>query len=108
MWAQGVVPHSIAPLWTAATMAPPDCNPKKPEPGEHLLQPCPRKLRPVALAEVLMKLAQSCVIKQHVQKKSFSVHVFGSRQVNLPSARCDLRCTVGHQVLTTLRRQVDC
>ena len=29
-------------------------------------QPCPRKLRPIALAEVLMKLAESCVIEQHI------------------------------------------
>ena len=31
-------------------------------------QPCPRKLRPIALAEVLMKLAESCVIEQHIDR----------------------------------------
>ena len=31
-------------------------------------QPCPRKLRPVALAEALVKLAESCVIEQHIDR----------------------------------------
>ena len=31
-------------------------------------QLCPRKLRPIALADVLMKLAESCVIEQHTGK----------------------------------------
>ena len=31
-------------------------------------QPCPRELRLIALAEVLIKLAQSCVIEQHIDK----------------------------------------
>ena len=31
-------------------------------------QPCPRKVRPVALAEVLMKLAESCVIEPHIER----------------------------------------
>ena len=31
-------------------------------------QPCPRKLRLIALAEVLMKLAESCVIEQHIDR----------------------------------------
>ena len=31
-------------------------------------QPCTRKLRPVPLAEVLMKLAESCVIEQHTDR----------------------------------------
>ena len=31
-------------------------------------QPCPRKLRPIALAVVLMKLAESCVIEQHIER----------------------------------------
>ena len=31
-------------------------------------QPCPRKLRPIALAEVLMKLAERCVIEQHIER----------------------------------------
>ena len=36
-------------------------------------QACPRKLRPVALAVVLMKLAESCVIEQHIDKLLKSV-----------------------------------
>ena len=31
-------------------------------------QPCLRNLRPLALAQVLMKLAESCVIEQHIDK----------------------------------------
>ena len=31
-------------------------------------QPCQRKLRPIALAEVLMKLTESCFIEQHIDK----------------------------------------
>ena len=65
---QAVVPHQTAKLWTAATLAPFDCGPKKPEPGQQLPQPCPRKLRPIALAEVLMKLAESCIIEQHIDR----------------------------------------
>ena len=64
-WTQAIVPHYTAKLWTAATIAPLDCGPKKPEPGQQMPQPCPRKLRPIALAEVFMKLAESCVIEQH-------------------------------------------
>ena len=45
-----------------------DCGPKKPEPGQQMPQPCPRKLRPIALAEVLMKLAKGCVIEQHLDR----------------------------------------
>ena len=67
-WTQAMVPHSTAKLWTAATIAPLDCGPKKPEPGQQMQQPCPRKLRPIALAEVLMKLAESCVIEQHIER----------------------------------------
>ena len=36
-------------------------------------QPCPRKLHPVALAEVLMKLTETCVIKQHIDRLLKSV-----------------------------------
>ena len=32
-WTQATVPHCTAKLWTAATIAPLDCGPKKPEPG---------------------------------------------------------------------------
>ena len=67
-WTGAMAPHSKAKLWTAATIAPIDCGPKKPEPGQQMLQPCPRNLRPIALAEVLMKLADSCVIEQHIEK----------------------------------------
>ena len=30
-WTRAMVPHYTAKLWTAATMAPLDCGPKKPE-----------------------------------------------------------------------------
>ena len=66
-WAQTVVPHKTASLWTATTIAPLDCDPKKPEFGHRMPKPCPRKLRP-PLAEVLMKLAECCVIEQQVDK----------------------------------------
>ena len=66
-WTQAVVPYQTAKLWTAATTAPLDCGPKKPEPGQLLPQPCPRKLRSI-LAEVFMKLAESCVIEQHIDR----------------------------------------
>ena len=72
-WTQATVPHSTAKPWTAATIAPLDCGPKKPEPGQHLPQPCPRKLRPIALAEVLMKSTESCVIEQHIDRLLKSV-----------------------------------
>ena len=65
---QAAVPHRTARLWTAATIVPHDCGPKKPEPGQQLPQPCPRKLRPIALAKVLMKLTERCVIEQHIDK----------------------------------------
>ena len=55
-----MVPHQTAKQWRAATIAPLDCGPKKPEPAQHLPQPCPRKLRPIAL------LTESCVIEQHI------------------------------------------
>ena len=31
-------------------------------------QPCPHKSRPTALAEVLMRIAESCIIEQHISK----------------------------------------
>ena len=67
-WTRAMVPHCTAKLCTAATVAPLDCGPKKPEPGQQMAQPSPRKLRPIALAEVLMKLAESCVIEQHIER----------------------------------------
>ena len=67
-WTRAMVPHSTAKMWTAATIALLDCGPKKPEPGQQMPQPCSRKLRPIALAEVLMKLAESCVIEQHIDR----------------------------------------
>ena len=63
-WTQAVVPYQTAKLWTAATIAPLDCGPKKPEPGQQ---------RPIALAEVLMKLTESCVIEQHIDRLLKSV-----------------------------------
>ena len=68
IWTQGVVPPKTAKLWTAAAIAPLDCVPKKPEPGQQMHQQCPRKLRTIALAAVLMKLTESCVIEQHIGK----------------------------------------
>ena len=41
-WTRAIVPHSSAKLWTAASFAPPDCGP--------------------------MKLAESCVIEQHIDR----------------------------------------
>ena len=55
-WTRAMVPFCPAKLRTAATIAQLDCVPKKPEPGQQMPQPRPRKLRPTALAEVLMKL----------------------------------------------------
>ena len=71
-WTQAMVPHQTA-TWTAATIAPLDCGPKKPEPGQHLPQPCPRKLRSISLAGVLMKLTESCASEQHIDKLLKSV-----------------------------------
>ena len=64
-WTRAMVPHCTAKLWTAATIAPLDCGPKKPEPGQHMPQPCPQKLRSNAFAEVPMKFAESCMVEQH-------------------------------------------
>ena len=72
-WTQALVPYQTAKLWTASTIAPLDCGPKKPEHGQQLPQPCPRKLRSVALAEVLMKLTESCVIEHHTDRLLKSV-----------------------------------
>ena len=72
-WTQAAVPHKTATLWTAATIAPLDCGPKKPEPGQHMPQPCPRNVRSIALADVLMKLAESSVIEQHIDELLRSV-----------------------------------
>ena len=43
------------------------------EHGQQLPQPCPRKLRPIALAEVLMTLTESCIIEQHIDRLLKSV-----------------------------------
>ena len=67
-WTRAMVPHCTAKLWMAATIAPLDCGPKNPEPRQQMPQPCPRKLRPIALAEVLMKLAESCVIEHLIER----------------------------------------
>ena len=66
-WTHVVVPHQTAKPVTAATIAPLDCGPMKTEPWQHLPQPCPRKLRPIALADVL-KLTESCVVEQHIDR----------------------------------------
>ena len=67
-WKRAIVPHCTAKLWTAAAIAPLDCGLKKPKPRQQMPQPCPRKLRPIAFAEVLVKLAESCVIEQHIER----------------------------------------
>ena len=67
-WTQAAVPPKTARIWTVATIAPLDCGPKKPEPGQRVSQPCPRKLRSIALGQVLMRLTKSCVIEQHIDK----------------------------------------
>ena len=67
-WTQAVVPHKTGRLWTAARIAPLDCGPKKTELGQQLPQSCPCELRSIALAEVLMKLTESCVFGQHIDK----------------------------------------
>ena len=67
-WTQAMVPHKTAKLRTAAAIAPLDCGSKKPEPGKQMPQPCLPKLRPIALAEVLVKLAESHVIEQHIER----------------------------------------
>ena len=54
--------------WTAAATAPLDCGPKKPEPGQQMPQPFPFNLCSIAFAEVLLKLTESCVIEQHIDK----------------------------------------
>ena len=51
-------------------------------------QPCPRKLRPVALAEVLMMLAESCVIEQHIDRL-----LRGVERMNLGLGTPDVRTT---------------
>ena len=43
--------------------------------GSSLPQPCPRKLPSIALAEVLMKLTESCVIEQHIDRLLKSVEL---------------------------------
>ena len=67
-WTQAAVPPKTARLLTAAMIAPLDCGQKKPVPGQCVPQPCARKLRPIALGQVLMRLTKSCVIEQHIDK----------------------------------------
>ena len=57
-WTRAVVPDKTAKLWTTAKIAPLDCGPKKPEPGQQMPQLWPRKLRCIAFVEVLMKLTE--------------------------------------------------
>ena len=49
IWTAARPTTCTAALWTAATIAPKDCGPKKPEPGEPCVEPAPCKLRPIAL-----------------------------------------------------------
>ena len=60
-WTRAMVPHCTAKLWTATTIAPLDY-------WQQMPQPFPRKLRPIALADVLMKLAESCVIQHYIER----------------------------------------
>ena len=64
----GIWTQATAKFCTTATIAPLDCGPKKADPGQRMPQPCPRKLRPMTLAEVLMKLAESCEIGQNIER----------------------------------------
>ena len=58
-WTPAGVPHQTAKLSTAATVAPLDCGPKKPEPGQHLPQPWPTQTP---------SLTESFVIEQHIDR----------------------------------------
>ena len=72
-----------AKLWTAATIAPLDSGPKKPEPGQQLPQPCPRKLRSIALTDVLMKLS---IIEEHIDRLLKSVEPTNLEGLGTPDA----------------------
>ena len=65
IWTQATVSHKAAKLRTAI-IAPLESGPKKPDLGQQLPQHCSRKLKPIALAEVVMKLAESNVI-EHIE-----------------------------------------
>ena len=66
-------------------LPPLDCGPKKPDPGQRMSLPCPRKLRPVALAEVLMNLTESCVVEQHKER----IFAYGQTKQH---GTCDAGC----------------
>ena len=67
-WTRAMVPHCTAKPWTDGGH---DCPTLlwSQETGARAANATavPRKLRPIALAEVLVKLAESCVIEQHIE-----------------------------------------
>ena len=70
IWTAARPTTCTAALWTAATIAPKDCGPKKPEPGEPCAEPAPRKLRPIALAESLLKYVETMIIDEELSPRS--------------------------------------
>ena len=95
-WTQTLVPHHTAKLWTAATIVPLDRGPKKPEPGQQMPQLCPRRLRPIALAEVPMKLIENCVIERQ-NPASGRTYQFGTRHARCTGADCSDRAWLGER-----------
>ena len=67
IWTRGQASEFTARLWTAAIIVPLDCGAKKASPGEVLPEPTPRKLRPVALAEALLKFVEGVVIQHNIE-----------------------------------------
>ena len=57
MWVNGNVCSFTAELWTAAIIAPIDCGETQDDDGQ-----VKRKLRPIALAEALLKLAEGLAV----------------------------------------------
>ena len=66
LWALGEFPRLLAPLWTAATVVALDGGPMPQQPGQPAPPEGQRKLRPIALAEALLKLAEGVIIDQHI------------------------------------------
>ena len=59
LWVRGEIPEKMADLWSAAIIAPLDDGEKKKPPDGELVEPWPdpppRKLRPIAISEVLVE-----------------------------------------------------
>ena len=66
IWVQMRATPACVRLWTAAVIAPEDCGWQKDEQGQE--DHCGRKLRPIALAEVLVKLAETSLIDEHIDR----------------------------------------